>query len=252
MTEEDANSAEPPDIRSWLTAYIAVRRGEYEEQYSRAASEEQAALYTALDALENRAAELVTTGVLPVDLGEALSSFMPGDTIESKVKELLTYAIVHHRLEFDVAEDVCERLKDVDKRVQVVSILNIFLLLGYKPSETALKYFKRATTLFLAGYDTETIVMCGAVLEAALRTRFPDEMLRQAGMKPAFRKANDYSVNQRLKYEEEKPVLTAEQRKSVADLVNWRNDAVHVQPDVGPKPLDAVVALTIVLPILLP
>src|SRR5687768_6354813 len=100
MTDEDTGGAEPPDIRLWLTAYIAVRRGEYEEQYSPAASEEQAALYRALDTIEHRASELVTTGVLPPELGEALSSFMPGDAIETKVRELLSYAIVHHRLEF--------------------------------------------------------------------------------------------------------------------------------------------------------
>ncbi len=177
MSDSDStNDPKPPHVSSWLLSFLSVRRGEYDDQYAAAGSDEEIALNEALNALERRAAQLVTSGVIPEEFAETLQSFMPGDSLATKIRELLSYRIVHHRLEFDIAEDVCERLAGVDRRVQNVTILT-FVLLGYQPSPTVLKYFQRATTLFLAGYDPEAIIMCGAVLEAALRARFGDELL---------------------------------------------------------------------------
>ena len=78
--------------------------------------------------------------------------------------------------------------------------------------------------------------MCGAVLEAALATRLPDKLLATAGWKPVYRHTGVFSFGQRIHYEERHPVLSAELRKQLRNIANWRNDAVHVQPDVGPDP----------------
>lgn len=247
---ESSDSAEAPGLSSWLLSFLSVRRYEYEGQYAESDAEDTTGLNLALAQLERSAAHLITTGVLPDALAPSLQAFMPGDSMRAKVRELLSYQIVHHRLEFDVAEDVCSRLDGVDARVRMVTMLTI-VLLGYNPPPTVIKYFQRATTLFLAGYEPETIIMCGAVLEASMASRFTDELLLAAGFSPLF-KSGDFSVGQRLKYEQRNRVLSDAHRKLVGELISWRNDAVHVQLDMGPKALNALASLVLILPELLP
>lgn len=241
---------DPPRVASWLESFLSVRRKEYEEQFGDV-EPEGLELDQALYALERHAAELILTGVLPVGLAEKLEAFQPGDGTRDKLLELLQYQIVHHRLEFDVAEQCVGRLTGLDERVTTVAMLTM-VLLGYTPSDTAVKYFRRATTLYLAGFETESVVMCGAVLEAALRARFPDEVLSAEGIKPAYRKAGDYSVSQRLKFEADHPVFDEGLRQRATDLVHWRNDSVHVQPDVTPSARNALINLALLLPALFP
>lgn len=252
MSDTDSDyDIEPPDVSSWLLSFLSQRRGEYEAQYAFDDSEEERVLSGALKALERRASALITSGVIPSDVAENLHMFMPGDPVEAKVRRLLSHQIVNHRLEFDLAEDACARLSGVDERVQLATLLTM-LLLGYKPSATVLKYFERATTLYLAGYETEAIIMCGAVLEAALRARFSDDLLTADGMRPSFKRTRDFSVGQRLEYEQRHPVLDESHRKRIRDVMSWRNDAVHVQPDLGPNAAQALAHLVLLLPKLLP
>jgi hypothetical protein len=253
MNSDDhgADSIESPDVSNWLLAFLSVRREEYEAQYGPGETEEGRGLDEALAALERRALALVSTGIIPGELGQQLRRFRPGDPVSVKLKELLTLRIVHHRLEFDVAEDVCERLSGLDERVWLVALLTAFLL-GRRAPDTAVKYFERATKLYLAGYDSEAVVMCGAVLDAAFAARFPDEVLRNAGLTPAFRRTGVYALGQRVGFEEAHPVLTDSQRTVARQLIQWRNDAVHVQPDIGPSPDRALVSLAVVLPGLVP
>src|SRR5437868_1485610 len=163
--DEDSDPIEPPDVGSWLHLFLEHRRAEYEEQYGTAPLDD-AALEQALESLKSHALRVVSTGTVPTALRNSIGAFMPGDAAETKLRELLSYRIVHHRLEFDVAGDVCERLSGLSERILLVTVLQV-LLLGHAASDTAVKYFERATTLYLAGYDTEAIIMCGAVLDAA-------------------------------------------------------------------------------------
>jgi hypothetical protein len=55
-----------------------------------------------------------------------------------------------------------------------------------------------------------------------------------------------------MRVEEEKQLLTTGQRDTFWEIVNWRNDAVHVQPDIGPKPDLALIMTAVVLSALLP
>jgi hypothetical protein len=249
MTDSDQSHIEPPSISSWLQSYLSVKRAEYESQFDEGNPSDE--LTNALNALERHAAELVLTGVISQELSTQLEQFQPGDPARTKLKELLRYQIVHHRLELDVAEDAVARLADLDDRVNFVAILTI-LLLGYTPSQTAVKFLRRATTLYLAGYETESIIMCGAVLEAALRARFPDEQLTAAGIRPIFKRTGDYSLAQRLRFEEDHPIFSEDDRARIRDVVSWRNDSVHVQPDVSPSADQAFVHLVMLLPVLFP
>jgi hypothetical protein len=244
-----SDGIEKPDIASWLSTFIDTQRSQYEEQFGDA--DEGSELARAIDAFKEFAGEVVTTGVLPPALESSLAEFRPGDAPHYKVLDLLRYQVVHHRLEFETAEEAVNRLFGIEDRVRWVTGTTA-LILGYKPSPSALKYFRTATQLFLAGYTTETTIMCGAVLEAALRTRFPDEVLRSAGMDPVFRRSGDYSVAQRLAFERRQQVLLEEHRDLITKLLSWRNDAVHVQPDIGPDPQLSLLYLAVLLHALLP
>lgn len=107
---------------------------------------EDAALVKAMADLKKFASELLTTAVVPAELEPLLRDFKPGDTSHTKVQELLRYRVVHHRVDFDIAEDIVGRLMDLDKRVGMITLLTT-VPLGYRPSQTAVKYFRRATQL---------------------------------------------------------------------------------------------------------
>jgi hypothetical protein len=249
MGDDDSSEVEAPGLSSWLLSFLAMRRHEYEAQYALSGSEEEA-LDSALIAMERFAADLITSGVISPELGLQLMAFKPGDAVEYKIRELLTLQIVHHRLEFDIAEMAASKLDGLSSRVAASTTFTAFLL-GYNPSPTAEKYFRRASMLFLAGYDAETLILCGAVLEAALTDRFPDELLAGANMKPVFRDAG-FSLAQRLKYESAHPLFSDVERRMVRDVNSWRNQAVHVQPDLGPAPVQALLLLSLLLPKILP
>lgn len=94
--------------------------------------------------------------------------------------------------------------------------------------------------------------MCGVVLEASLRARFPDDALDAAGMRPRFRHAKAYSLGQRLQFEWGHPIFTTEHRLEARQLLNGRNDIVHVQPDTGPKAIAVIAGLAILLTVMFP
>jgi hypothetical protein len=224
-----------PEVWAHLDDCLANYRDEHEDLLLQPESFEERSLHNAMDGLQDFALRLLRTGLVPPDLSDRLSNYQPGSPIENKILDLLQYDLVQHRIEFDLADEVVSRLKGLNKRV-VLTIVALALLLRSQPSDTAIKYFQRATTLFLTGYDTEVSIMCGAVIEAALATRISDEHLRESGFKPSYRRTGVFSLGQRMQFEESHPFLNEALRNELWQVVNWRNDAVHVQPDLGPQP----------------
>lgn len=153
-----------------------------------------------MDRIEKHALHLITTGQVSPNLVEDLGNFDPGSHTSEKAFELLSYNFVRHRIEFDVARDVSWRLKDLDKRV-LVMVLAFLLLMHSDPSETAVKYLERRSKLYLTGFSTEAIILCGAVLEAAVATSIPDSILKASGMAPNYRRTGVYSLGQRMQHE---------------------------------------------------
>lgn len=248
---EAHNENQGPEVWSLLTASLDNYRGEHEDQFLPPATEDEQRLHRALDVIEKHVFDLLTTGRIPGTLDAELAEFQPGADVDAKILELLAYNVTHHRAEFEVASDVCWRLTDLNKRVGLVAVA-FYLLVRAEPSQTAVKYLRRATTLFLAGYTTEVFIMCGAVLEAAMASRFSDEILAQDGMKPAHRRTDVFSLGQRMQYEEDHPFLTHAQRQEFLEVVNWRNDAVHVQPDIAPSASAAIIKTASLLAVILP
>lgn len=250
MNEAESDESEEPEVWARLESSLDVYQDEHESLFRNPESTEEVRLHEAMIELRRHAFDVLTTGRLPNDLADRLASYEPGSAVESKVLNLLGYNLVQHRIEFDIAWEVVARLRDVNKRVRV-GTLAFALLLHSDPSETAVKYFRKAAALFLAGYDAEVAVMCGAVLEAAISARL-DDALRAAAIRPAYRRTGDYSIAQRMHYEIDHPFLNVDQREMFWKVLNWRNDAVHVQPDLTPSPDQPLVFTANLLGVILP
>ena len=253
MTTPNAEDERPPlDLGSYLWACVSTRREENEEDYLPPEGDTAVDLHRAFDGIEKYAENLVTRGTIPTELDDALAHFMPGDALPTKLAKLLNYNIVQERLQFDVAESVVPRLDDLPKRL-TVTIMAFILLQRSRLVETATKYLERASTLFLAGYNIEVSIMCGAVLESAMSARFPDELLKSHHLRPVYARSGVFSLGQRMQFEEKtERVLRDDQRKTLWELVRARNDAIHVQPELASDPSRALLLTAWLLPAILP
>jgi hypothetical protein len=249
---EDGDADSPGlDIPGYLYASLDNYRSEHEETFAAAEGLDQQRLYMAMETIQRHALTLITRGAIPSDISSDLEEFLPGTPLDDKVVKLLSYNFVQDRLAFDVAWNVVGNLEDVHVRVRI-AVLAFSVLLRASPSATAVKYLERAATLYLAGYGTEVFIMCGAMLEAAMASRFPDEGLLKLGWKPAYRHTGVFSLGQRMQYEEDHPLLDRQERQQFWQIINWRNDAVHVQPDLGPDAAQALLLTSWLLGKILP
>ena len=240
-----------PQVWQRLLDSLDEYRDEHTQRLRAPENPEEESLHDAMKTLDDVAFQLLKAGVVPSALGDRLSTYQPGSPIENKILDLLQYDFVQHRVEFDVAGEVVAKLKGVGKRIPL-SVIAVALLLRSSPSDTAVKYLHRTITLFLAGYDAEVVIMCGAVLEAAMTACVPDETLRAAGLKPAHRRTGVFSLTQRMEFEKGHPFLNDALRDEFWKAVNWRNDALHNQPDIGPSPGLAVLYAAHLLGAILP
>lgn len=247
---EEHFSLEPPDIYGSLSEAVDNCQADYEDRFAPPDGPHEVLLHGAIDAVESHALRLITTGDISAASDAELSPFMPGAALTEKLANLLEYNVVHHRIAFAVAHEVVSLLHGLSGRVRML-VLGYRFLHRAKPSVTAVKYFERAARLFLHGYGAEVHIMCGAVLEAAMRARFPDELLLAAGVKPKWR-TGDYSIGQRMVLEEQEQVLTEPMRAEFWAIVNDRNIAVHTQPDLGPAPAVSLLMTAQLLGMILP
>lgn len=231
MTDLGPEDPSDTDVASHLYWSLLDYYHEQEALFPDVSASDEMQLRDAMNEINDHSLDLVTTGRFPQDLEDRLSSYQPGASLENKLLDLLGHDRVRERIEFDVAFEVVGRLDKVEHRVLVATVA-FALLLRADPSETAVKYFRTAARLYLAGYEAEVSIMCGAVLEAAIAVRIPDETLNGARIRP--RNRGSYSIGQRMEYETQHSFLSDEQRKEFWRIVNWRNDAVHVQLDMGP------------------
>jgi hypothetical protein len=250
MTTPQNDSEAGPEVWPLLHIHLENYRDEHEELFATPSTSEDESLQRAQDQLRQSAYRILTSGEVPEDLAERLLDFEPASTVEDKVVELLGYDLVQHRIEFDVTEDVLLRLIGLDKRIQIAA-LGLVLLLRSDPSPTAVKYYERASFSYLAGHKAECVIMCGAVLESALATRFPDDRLVEAGMKPAIRRTRAFTLGQRMDFEGDHPIFDDKGRDAFWQVINARNDAVHVQPDLA-DPTKPLVYTAKLLSVMLP
>lgn len=100
----------------------------------------------------------------------------------------------------------------------------------------AMRFMHRATRLYLHGFDVETVIMSGAVIEAAYNHRFPPEMMLENGFKnkPWYKPSEYENLARRL------GVFTADEALSAERLRSERNQSVHVVPESALSAFDAL------------
>ena len=239
----------PPWIH--LESSLDVYGQEHEAWYRPPETPEEESRQEALSGLAKHALALLRTGEVPKPLEVLLEDYEPWRPLHQRIQDLIFYNYLLRRIEFDVAWEAVGRLQGSEKRV-VISIVAMLDLRKATLSPTAGKYLTEVSELYMAGWRAPVFVMAGAVLEAAMRDRIPDEELRRRGKVPRYTNTRVYSIGQRMKVEAEMEVLSDEERARFWKVVNWRNDVVHVQPDIVPDPATVVLEVASLLARILP
>lgn len=145
-----------------------------------------------------------------------------------------------HRFELAFASEAMWDLSDVASRAET--------LLGYLTrveNERARAYLHRVATCYLRGLKTETLVMAGAVLEAAMEDACPDESVRKKV--PNLKRRKHLNMQNRLDYLlaiDDVDFTIVERARA---LWQRRVDAVHVSPGDEPDMEEVLDTLVFVL-----
>jgi hypothetical protein len=233
-------SEEDSYVSPWIHLLFELdkRLDEHENHYRDATDSDEEQLYRALAIASEYAYEMIQDGAIPMNLTSALEWYLPDETIERKLRTLMQYNYLHRRAEFELGKQVIGRLQDAEKRIQILALI-FSVLRARSTSITAVNYLRQASQLYLAGYTAEVFIMCGATLEAALAEVIPDDLVQKTiGEKPKFRASGVYSVGQRMKAEKQlaSPIFADFERDQFWQVVNSRNDTVHVQLGLADEP----------------
>lgn len=138
------------------------------------------------------------------------------------VQTLTAHPIVRERLEIRYAYEAVALLKGLHARLDV--LLELMVERQLTPAADA--FLRKATRLFLWGFEEETIVMCAAALEAAYQARFSDdEMVRLAIRKRD--PSSSFSIGQYVNAAVRLGVFTVQQARLADELRSARNKSVH-------------------------
>ena len=116
------------------------------------------------------------------------------------------------------------------------------LVIKESPGEPVLKFIRRLTRCYIAGFDPETVILCRAVLESAVRDRysreekaFPQAAPGKSQMLARLRKAEDWGWISRRSF------------NAARDVWERGNKAVHEDPTATSAVLETVQATMAVL-----
>lgn len=113
----------------------------------------------------------------------------------------------------------------------------LLLLVGARQlSFRATRFMRRATRLYLHGFDVETVIMSAAAVEAAYEYRFSHETMIASG----FKSQRSYKAGQYEAAARQTGVFTADEGASAERLRSARNDSVHLVPEPALAALDAL------------
>lgn len=147
------------------------------------------------------------------------------DRAEGLVRAFGSYAPVRDcvriSLALAAAEEMLPRAEDrISPLLRLISARDL--------SERAAAYLDRATRLFLWGFDSECIIMCHSVFDAALQERVPDEQVWQAGL---TKEGAEYTSADRINAALALRILGHREKDLAHRLRRARNDTVHNAPD---------------------
>lgn len=108
-------------------------------------------------------------------------------------------------------------------------------VLEHEPGQAVLRFLRRVSRCFVAGFYPETIILCRAVLENALREKYdrerkplPSAGVRQSDMSARLAKAEDYGW------------LTRRHRTDAWTIWKRGSKAVHEDPTVTSAAMDTI------------
>jgi hypothetical protein len=169
------------------------------------------------------------------------------DADASEIAGLLTsHPIVEHGIAIHLASEAAdELLTGAESRVGLLAEL----LAQRSLSDRAAAYLDRATRLYLWGFEPESVVMCGCVLEAAYPERFSElDMLRLQIQK----KGDEYEPHQYEGAALSSRIFTTAQRSLARTIRRARNDVLHAVPAVALSARDALLGTAQLLESLFP
>jgi hypothetical protein len=183
MSNDDADL----DIMSYLWGAVDMYETDLSTFYEPAANDEDRETERRIDQFAGNVLQALYDPKTLRTLLTEIQESQPWNHRTDHLLELLRYEHVHRQAASAVARDVLSRFHGVQGRI-THALYALVMLHQTDPSETALKYVKQVLVLYLAGFSAEVYVMCGAVLESALRVRIPDKHLRERGVRPALKR----------------------------------------------------------------
>ncbi|MEA3246748.1 MAG: hypothetical protein U9Q74_11390 [Gemmatimonadota bacterium] len=141
-----------------------------------------------------------------------------GDTDLGAALSLTEHPIVIEGIRLRLAFDAIASLPDVDARLDDI----LPMLDDRRLSPRVEAYIWRAVWLFLWGWEPETVVMCGAAIEAAYRERFSDREMASIG---ATKDGPSYEPHQYERVAVDLGVLSRSQQvraRKIRTARNWR------------------------------
>jgi hypothetical protein len=190
---------------------------------------------------------------LAAALPESLHSLLVGDSARSVLQDFVTeegapivktyqesvilariatlFPVTRQAVQLEIAfQAIGDVLPKAEQRVFTL----LELLAERELSSRAGRYLDRATRLFLWGFDPECVAFSGAVLEAALKERIPDNAKR------------------RIQRAVELGLFTPEQAKLADELRSQRNNVLHEDPTITLTAEKAIRSLAGLLDVLYP
>lgn len=193
-------------------------------------------LYQALDEFAERVVHAARTLSDETSSQAALEEVW--ERAQGTHEEIATF--LEHRLELAFSANAVEEAYRASQRAE-----NLLSYLVRIENERARAYLHRVATCYLRGLETETLVMAGAVLEAAIEDACPDDVVRENV--PNLQGKKYLSMQNRLDY------LTTldDVDYTVVERAGWlwdhRGSAVHQAPGLEAEIDEVLEALVVVL-----
>lgn len=131
-------------------------------------------------------------------------------------------------LEAHLADDLEDELERMRHRT-----LKLVKYLVDENSSRIRAYLARVGACYLRGLETETVVMCGAVVDLALQEHLDDDKVRAAGI----RCGKYVSLGNRIEFMEREGDWDKNTAEIAFKLAEERNNAIHSSPDM-PRDVD--------------
>jgi len=135
-------------------------------------------------------------------------------------------------LEAHLADDLEDELDRMRLRT-----LKLVKYLVDEESGRVRAYLARVGACYLRGLETETVVMCGAVVDAALQDHLDDDEVRASGI----RCGKYVSFGNRIEFMGQSGCWDEDTVKIAFGLAEERNNAIHTEPELA-RSVDEVMA----------